>query len=166
MGIWSCQLQFSSFSGSLCCLSTRNNLMDILHLYFRSTRIVKKSLTFYAFCNHISLPIAEYFYRIRHKKTVVPSLQVFTRMWSGEMHKVFFLSTEAKLNLVHANSILTEKYFSTSPLFWITKKIHIFIFVHFAKDSSSQWCGFYGALIKRWFCHWNIWLKNRNIWLK
>ena len=91
--------------------------MDILHLYFRSTRIVKKSLTFYALCNHISLTVAEYFYRIRHEKTVSPSLQVFTWMWSGEVHKVFFLSTEAKLDIVHANSILTEKYFSTSRLF-------------------------------------------------
>ena len=133
LGIWSCQLQFSSFSGSLCCLSARNNLMDILHLYFRSTRIVKKSLTFYAYCNHISLTIAEYFYRIRHKKTVSPSLQVFTWMWSGEVHKVFFLSTEAKLDIVHANSILTEKYFSTSRLFWITKKIRIFVVCSFCK---------------------------------
>ena len=103
--------------------------MDILHLYFRSTRIVKKSLTFYAFCKHISLTIAGYFYRIRHKKTVAPSLKVFTWMWGGEVQEVFFLSTEAKLDIVHANSILTEKYFSTSRLFWITKKNPYFCFL-------------------------------------
>ena len=73
--------------------------MDILHLYFRSTRIVKKSLTFYAFCNHISLTIAEYFYRIRHKKTVSPSLQVFTWMWSGEVQEVFFFRLKQNLIL-------------------------------------------------------------------
>ena len=104
--------------------------MDILHLYFRSTRIVKKSLTFYAFCKHISLTIAGYFYRIRHKKTVAPSLKVFTWMWGGEVQEVFFLSTEAKPSLVQAISILTEKVFQYFLLILNYKKNpYFFLFV-------------------------------------
>ena len=168
------QLQFSSFSGSLCCLSARNNLMDILHLYFRSTRIVKKSLTFYAFCNHISQTKAEYFYRIRHKKTVSHSLQVLTCMWSGEVQKVFFLSTEAKLSLVQAISILTEKNFSTSCLFWITKHFHIFVFVRFAKVlvpsgavSMEPWSkGDFAIETSDWKIETSDWNRNIQISMK
>ena len=99
--------------------------MDILHLYFRSTKIVKKSLTFHAFCNHISQSIAEYFYCIRHKKTVSVYMDV---EWRGA--RGIFSFDWSKLDIVHPNSNLTEKYFSTSRLLWITKNPYFcFLFI-------------------------------------